>query len=233
MSIAIALVVVLFATIMLFVAADYAAILPLTVAGNEWISAQFNYQLMLLFLAGATLLAVHLQNPQAFRQYFSIGRISAPANQLRVFGVRQGESWLRVGAGMGITVTLLTCVLIYIQRSDVELNQSFLYAALGWVLLFSLMNAFSEEVIFRLALVVPLQGQLSANSIAMLSGFIFGIAHVGGSPGGVSGMLLAGLLGWLLARSMLETRGLFWAVLIHFVQDLVIFSAFMLQVSKF
>jgi len=31
-------------------------------------------------------------------------------------------------------------------------------------------------------------------------------------------------LGWFLGKSMLETRGLFWAWLIHLVQDVLIFA---------
>jgi hypothetical protein len=35
---------------------------------------------------------------------------------------------------------------------------------------------------------------------------------------------LAWFLGWILAKSMLETRGLAWAWFIHFVQDVAIFG---------
>ena len=34
----------------------------------------------------------------------------------------------------------------------------------------------------------------------------------------------AWFLGWILARSMLEIRGLAWAWFIHFVQDVLIFG---------
>jgi hypothetical protein len=52
----------------------------------------------------------------------------------------------------------------------------------------------------------------------------FGIMHFYGVPYGVVGVLLAGFLGWILAKSMQETRGLFWAWFIHFWQDVWIFS---------
>ena len=48
-------------------------------------------------------------------------------------------------------------------------------------------------------------------------------AHYG-IPYGVVGVAMAFALGWLLARSMVETRGLFWAWFIHFCQDVIIFS---------
>ena len=51
----------------------------------------------------------------------------------------------------------------------------------------------------------------------------FGIWHFYGVPYGVIGVVLATFLGWLLARSMQETRGLFWAWFVHFWQDVWIF----------
>lgn len=35
---------------------------------------------------------------------------------------------------------------------------------------------------------------------------------------------MAGSLGWMLGMAMLETRGFFWAWIIHFIQDVLIFS---------
>jgi hypothetical protein len=37
-------------------------------------------------------------------------------------------------------------------------------------------------------------------------------------------VVLAWFLGWILAKSMLETRGLAWAWFIHFVQDMANFG---------
>lgn len=59
----------------------------------------------------------------------------------------------------------------------------------------------------------------------MLSGALFGGVHYFGIPGGLIGVALAGFLGWLLAKSITETRGVFWAWSLHFLQDLVIFTA--------
>jgi len=40
----------------------------------------------------------------------------------------------------------------------------------------------------------------------------------------VIGVLMAGFLGWLLGKAMVETRGMFWPWCIHLVQDVLIFS---------
>jgi hypothetical protein len=39
---------------------------------------------------------------------------------------------------------------------------------------------------------------------------------------------MAGFLGWLLARSVVDTQGMFWAWFLHFLQDVVIFTAMIL-----
>ena len=54
--------------------------------------------------------------------------------------------------------------------------------------------------------------------------FLF-FAHYFGTPSGIFGVVMSGLMGWLLAKSVIETRGLAWALLIHFLQDVVIFGA--------
>jgi hypothetical protein len=62
----------------------------------------------------------------------------------------------------------------------------------------------------------------------LLSAVLFGLAHIAGMPSGIGGMILAGILGWLLAKSVLETHGLFWAWFIHFLQDVVIIGGLMM-----
>jgi len=42
---------------------------------------------------------------------------------------------------------------------------------------------------------------------------------------------MAGFLGWLLARSVVDTRGMFWAWFLHFLQDVVIFTAGVLSLA--
>jgi hypothetical protein len=58
---------------------------------------------------------------------------------------------------------------------------------------------------------------------------LFGIPHFFGMPSGIIGVLMAGLLGFVLAKSMYETNGIFWAWLIHFVQDILIIGTMFLM----
>lgn len=72
---------------------------------------------------------------------------------------------------------------------------------------------------FRAALLAPLDGQVPRAQGLLLTAFFFGIAHWDGMPYGVTGVLMSGILGWLPGKSMLETRGFFWAWFIHFTQQ--------------
>lgn len=56
------------------------------------------------------------------------------------------------------------------------------------------------------------------------SALIFGSVHWFGIPGGPVGAVMAGFLGWLLARSIQDTRGIGWAWIVHFCQDVLIFT---------
>jgi uncharacterized membrane protein len=92
------------------------------------------------------------------------------------------------------------------------------------VLLAAALNAFDEEATSKASpLSVVMESIGSRQALRMVAAY-FGIAHFCGVSCGVIGVLLAWFLGWILARSMLETRGLTWAWFIHFVQDVLIFG---------
>ena len=84
-------------------------------------------------------------------------------------------------------------------------------------------------MIFRLGIVSPLSGQLEPTTIFIISAVLFGIPHFAGMPNGIIGVTLAGILGFVLAKSMYETNGFFWAWVIHFLQDVLIIGTMFLM----
>jgi hypothetical protein len=66
------------------------------------------------------------------------------------------------------------------------------------------------------------------NCLIKISVKKFGIPHFAGMPNGIIGVTLAGILGFVLAKSMHETRGFFWAWTIHFLQDILIIGTLFL-----
>jgi hypothetical protein len=86
------------------------------------------------------------------------------------------------------------------------------------------LNAFNEEITYKASFLSVLQGPVGARQALRMVAFFFGMAHFYGVPYGLIGVLMAAFMGWLLAKSMMETRGLFWAWFIHFLQDVWIFA---------
>jgi uncharacterized protein len=195
---------------------------------SEYIKSQSKYQQRLLLAAVFVLCLLQLYAPETLSRFFSIGYLAAPSTKVEWLGIAEGETWLSLGLTLSISITAATFAFVYFQfRGKVgKLRHTFSYA--GWILLFSASNSFSEEIIFRLGVIVPLYGDVKTSYILLISAVAFGVPHLRGMPNGIIGACMASLLGWILAKSMIETNGFFWAWFIHFLQDIVIYSAFVM-----
>lgn len=213
------------------------AVLPLlsTSSGNftrttllaaPYVDRVLKYQLITLGLAGVVLALARLLARSSFRKFFARGNINATVEPVKLIGLtpKPSEGWLAVGRNFAIIVSGVTFIFMYLQaiRGNSIAAEHLRY--LPWILAFSVANAFTEETITRFAVVAALDGLIPARYIYLVSAAIFGLVHYFGTPGGIVGVLLAGFLGWLLAKSIVETRGIFWAWLIHALQDVIIFT---------
>lgn len=198
---------------------------PFSVSEFSYINSQLRYQIVLLCTAFFVIGAAFFLNKENFLTFFSIGDIFAPAEGVAWLDIEKGESWLKIGANFGIIITLATSLFIAALMRKAQASMRPFLKYFPWVVLFSLTNSFAEEAIYRLGVIVPLYGILDAGSIALLSGILFGVPHYRGVPNGIVGVIMAGFLGWFLAKSVIETGGIGWAWSIHFLQDIVIISA--------
>ncbi len=132
-------------------------------------------------------------------------------------------SWKWLGPGFLLLAALpFVVTLVLLVRSDGSLLRRAV-GALPLALVFAVWNAAQEEVRFRslfLARSVPVVGKLQA---ALLTSTLFGLGHWFGHPRGPVGVVLAGFMGFIAAKSMLDTGGLFWAWTMHAVADVFIF----------
>lgn len=228
MEITLALFIVLGATVVILNLGRFSERSPFSVSDLGYINTQLKYQSLLLGVAILVLLAVYFVNETNFSAFLVPGNIAAPARGVAWLGIEEGESWLGLGTSLSFFITLATSTFVYLQfrKSGGDIKRFVPY--LPWVLLFSLTNSFSEEVVYRLGIIVPAYGTIDTSYILLISAAAFGAPHFRGMPNGIVGALMAGLLGWLLAKSVIETNGIFWAWFIHFLQDIVIFSAFVM-----
>jgi len=200
-----------------------------TPTNNAFINGQISYQLILIVITVISLVVTYLINKENFISYFSMGQIDAVGDELKYFGINKGDSWVKTGLSLSFVITSVTALFMYFQLKNIDIDWTILRTGIFWILLFALINSFGEEMIFRLGIIVPLKGLLSTNTILIISAVIFGLAHINGMPTGIIGMTIAGVLGFILAKSVIETEGFFWAWLIHFLQDVVIIGSLFLM----
>ncbi len=197
-------------------------------AVSEPINKQTVYQPITLLVTFLFLFILYRVKKEKFLTYCTKGVLSAEVIPEPYVGIvpKQGENWSHIGKNFAVVVSLVTMSVIYIQilkESDVTLMN--ILDALPFAVSFALSNSFVEESITRLGIVVVFKDILPDKVIPLVSGTLFGSIHYFGNPGGVTGVIVAGFLGWLLCKSILETKGMFWAWFIHFLQDVIIFSA--------
>lgn len=224
--------VVIFTAIILLASQHLKTTKLFEVSQNEYVNFQFDYQFLLLLITILSLAVTYYLNKENFLNYFTLGDISMPAKELKLFGIKANDSWLKTGISLTIFISLATATFMYFQLKQVQVNWALLQSGMFWILLFSLTNSFGEEMIFRMGIVSPLKGLLQPMTIFVISAILFGIPHLAGMPSGLIGAAMAGVLGLVLAKSLYETNGFFWAWAIHFMQDVIIIGTLFLLATK-
>lgn len=177
---------------------------------------------LLVTLGIITVLFVMKKSRDAF--FLVKGDMSAPVEPVKVLGIKPTERWRTLGRNFALIISLGTLTfLVLAGRPPLDLALRAL-PFLPAVLLAAALNAFNEEMTYKASFLSVLEGPLGRNQALWLMAAYFGIGHFYGVPYGVIGVLMAGFLGWFLGKSMLETRGLAWAWIIHFFQDVLIFA---------
>ena len=222
---------VILATLLLPIISRYhPAIISLKITSQNYVNQLLTYQLITFGLTAVVLLALYLIGPLTFSRYFRAGQRDATVEPVRALGINTNgkETWRQVGRNFAIIITAVTSLFLYLTLLRGQTVGPVNWGYLLFVPLLAAVNAFVEEAITRFGVVVTLEGFLPRGMIYLASAALFGGVHYFGTPGGFAGVAMAGFLGWLLAKSVVETRGIFWAWFIHFLQDVVIFGALFL-----
>jgi membrane protease YdiL (CAAX protease family) len=198
------------------------------IVDNAFVDSKLKYQLITLAIALFILFISYLFARKNARMFYKAGILNASAVPVGWLGIKKTDTWNRVGRNFAIIVSMVTGIFIYLNVARGQTIESEHVRFLPFIFLFAIMNAFTEEAITRLSLVTVLHGLVPSAVIYIASALLFGIPHYFGVPGGVVGAIMAAFLGWLLSKSIVETQGMFWAWLIHFLQDVIIFAALFL-----
>lgn len=193
---------------------------------SKYYNLEFNYQIITLLLAFLFILLSRLIGGKGVFKYLNLKNIDGKIKEVKIIGInpKNGESWINLGLNFSIIITFVTVIVIYFQLIKSNQFSYNFFPLIFYVLIFSLMNSFTEEIIYRFSITSVFQElNIDSNITALLSGAIFGIVHYFGTPGGIAGVIMAFFIGWFLSKSIIETKGFFWAWFIHFLQDIIIF----------
>ncbi len=158
--------------------------------------------------------------------FLTKGKIDAPVEPSRLLGMKKPESWTRIGTIFAAIFAIVTFV--YLMLSSAPSLDAAIKALplIPVALLIAVINSFNEEFTLRAAPISELLSAIGKKQALMITTVLFGLGHFYGVPKGILGVLLSSFLGWFLGKSMLETKGFFWAWLIHFLPDAFIFTFF-------
>lgn len=187
----------------------------LTISKFKLVNFTFTMQLYVLPLSFIGLLYLYFYNKNAFHKFF----------KFHLNGDKESSSnWKTLGPTVLIGFAIATALFMSfnVLANKGTINQTF-WKLLPLVILFSFTNAWTEEILSRFVIVGGLSGKLPPISICWISAIIFGIPHF--FSGGILSVMVSGLLGWLLAKSVVETQSLGWALLIHFLLDIIVFGS--------
>jgi membrane protease YdiL (CAAX protease family) len=154
-------------------------------------------------------------------QASAIGWLRIPADTI---------AWGRLAVLSGLAIAMGTLLLTLLTVTGFALPPGLdrLWPLLPLIVALALANSFAEGVVYRSAVIGPLAGALPTGTVVLVSAAFFGVAHYYGAPSGAIGVVMSSVLGWFMARAMVDTRGFLAPWIIHFLQDVVIFSAILL-----
>lgn len=162
-----------------------------------------------------------------YRDFFlTRGNLFSGAEKFAPFGIKGGESWWKIGRNVGSVVVGVTLVFCFLTLKTTSIAHGETLQRMPLILLNAALNAFYEEFVFRAALIPPLLIIAGKSKTIWITAILFGISHLHGNEiSGVIFALMATYLGLLLAKSMIETKGILFAWGLHFILDIVVFAS--------
>ncbi len=163
--------------------------------------------------------------------FLTKGRINAPVEPSRLLGMKKPEPWTKIGTIFAVVFATVTFVYLLFSVAPSLEEVITALPLIPAALLIAIINSFNEEFTLRAAPISELLSPVGKGQALMVTTVFFGLGHFYGVPAGLLGVLLSSFLGWFLGKSMLETKGFFWAWLIHFLPDAFIFSFFAISAA--
>ncbi len=216
--------IVLVATALLLSANKFLPNIGVRLHPNEYYNGILKYQLFAVLIAAVVILITLKWTPQS-RELLRFGNINTLALKEMWLGINGRTSWKTNALQLAVFISLATGVFMFMAVKQTSSLANFNVSFIPIILLISLTNSFAEEAIYRFAINGNLMPHTLKWIILVTSAVMFGLPHYMGYPNGVVGVLMASTLGYILSKATYETQGMGIAWSIHFVQDIIIFTA--------
>ena len=220
------------AALLLVTANTFIDEITLQIHSNNFINGLAKYQIFAFIVGILTTTVTLLLTPKS-KEFLSKGQLNVIPEKEKWLGLNGKSSWKSNGLQLLFFISIATGIFMFMALKYTNSLGNFQLSFIPLIVLFSFTNALTEELIFRFGIVGGLFNDYSKLTIMILSALLFGLPHYFGWPSGIIGVIMSGALGYMLCKITIETKGLSMAWTIHFVQDLIIFSAlFMMNVKK-
>ena len=188
---------------------------------------EISFHLLRLTPALVILLFLFASNRKWNQFYLTKGNIHAKVEPTKLLGIKKPESWLKIALIFAIVfvagITLFLLGFNNFKFGDFKTN----FSTIPIAILIALLNGFNEEFTLRAAPLGELNPTIGKTSSLLITTLYFGLGHYYGMPSGIIGVLLSAFLGWFLGKSIMETKGIAIAWLVHFLTDIPIFLFFL------
>ncbi len=203
----------------------------LTLHPNAFINTLLKYQAFALLVALIVLVITLKLSPES-KLLLKIGNLELLPAKEKWLGMNGQSNWKVNMWQLAIFISLATATFMFFAVKNTSGFSYFQWGFLPIVLLISATNSFSEEIIYRFAINGNLMAIKSKGIVLLISAMLFGIPHYMGFPSGLIGVIMAGVLGYILSKATYETQGMGIAWFIHFLQDVIIFLALFIMNVK-
>lgn len=223
---------VLIATTILLLANKFLPSIDISFNNNLFVNKLLKYQLLALILS-LTLMFFTLKLTPQSKSLLSFGNVESVAIKEKWLGINGKSTWKINGLQLAFFISLATGIFMFIAVKYTNSLSNFQYWFIPVIIFISLTNSFSEEIIYRFVINGNLGVIAPKITILIISAILFGLPHYMGYPNGIAGVIMSAMLGYILSKATYETNGLGIALTIHFIQDLIIFTAlFMMNIKK-
>lgn len=219
------------ATVLLVNAGTFTSQISLQIHPNSFINGLAKYQIFALLAGISVTIAVLMITPESNR-FLNTGQVTLLAEKEKWLGINGKSSWKVNGLQLLFFVSMGTGLFMFLAVKYTHSLDNFQWRFIPFVLLFSLTNSLTEELIFRFGIIGALFNHYPKLTILIISALLFGLPHYFGYPNGLTGVIMAAVLGYILGKATIETKGLSIAWAIHYVQDIIIFLALMMMNVK-